>query len=360
MPTPQNSTILDDRDKIAQIDKSNVLGSIESLAEQIEHGWSFDIDLSTIDNKNIQNIVVAGMGGSQLGADIIKHLFYDKLKIPFEIVNFYKLPKYTDQNTLVIISSYSGNTEEIVSCFKQAIDLKAKIIAISSNGKVQEIAKQNNLPFFKINTKYNPSNQPRMAIGYSVIAFFKILSQLKLIDITEQDIKDIKASITFTNELCKVDEKSDSNLAKNLAFMTYDRYPILIASEFLIGAVHTARNQFCENAKVFADYKVLPELNHYLLEGLKFPYNNKTDLFFIFINSDLYMPKIQKRLFLTQELVQNLGFQNIRIDLKMDTKLKQIFETIVLLSYTNFYLAMLEGIDPAPIPSVNWFKSKLK
>jgi glucose/mannose-6-phosphate isomerase len=133
-----------------------------------------------------------------------------------------------------------------------------------------------------------------------------------------------------------------------------------VGAEFLEGALHVASNQFNENAKIFADYKIIPEINHHLLEGLDFPKSNPLNHFFIFFQSKLYHPRNQKRLSLTKELLEKKGIDGTMVNLESENKITQVFELITLTSFANLYLAFLENIDPCPIKSVDWFKAQLK
>lgn len=355
-----NSNQFDFNKAIQKLDKSNVLGSIESLADQIKHAWEETQNIKFNKTAEIKNVAIAGMGGSGIGPDVVKHLFKDQLTIPFEVVNSYSLPKYVDKNSLIILSSYSGTTEEILSCSKQAQEKKAQIMIITSGGELAKLAQKHNYPAYIINPKYNPSNQPRMAIGYAIMGSVGLLSKAGIISINDEQMEDTIAAILKMDGVCRTDVVLDNNRAKLLAFQIIDRRPVLIVSEFLTGAAHVAVNQFNENPKYFADYKIIPEINHHLLEGLSLPKSNATNHIFIFINSKLYNSRNQKRFQLTEQVVEKEDIDTLVINLEMTSKLTQVFELITLMSYTNFYLAMLEGINPAPIPTVDWFKDQLK
>jgi glucose/mannose-6-phosphate isomerase len=352
--------ILDSRDKIAAIDQGNVLGSIEALSDQIKHGWEEANKTKFQAEAEIRNVVVAGMGGSGLGPDVAKHLFKDELKVPLNIVNSYSLPGYVDKHSLVILSSYSGQTEEVLNCAQQAQEASAQIMVITSGGKLKKLTQDKDIPAYIIKPEYNPSNQPRMAIGYALAGMMGLLNQAKVIDIQSKQIDQaMKATIT-TIEECRVEEEVDKNPAKTLAFVCLDRRPILVGAEFLSGAVHVAANQFNENAKTFADYKIIPEINHHLMEGLQLPKSNSLDSLFLFFNSKLYHQRNQKRLSLTQKAVEQKEIQTLAIDLHAESKIGQVFELITIMAYTNFYLAILNKINPSLIPTVDWFKQELK
>lgn len=355
-------SILDDRQAISQIDPSGALDSAQSLADQVKQVWDQrqEIQFDPKHSEDIDRVVVAGMGGSSLGGDVIVSLFKDILPVPVTLNRDYQLPNFVDDETLVILSSYSGNTEEVLACAQIAENKGAQIAVISAGGELIELAKEKNWPHFFIDAKYNPSNQPRMAIGYSVMAFITMLMAADLLSVTEEQFISIIDVINQVSEDNRIEVPQDKNQAKILAYLCLERRPILIGAEFLEGALHVATNQFNENAKIFADYKVLPELNHHLLEGLTFPKSNPLDHFFIFFQSTLYHERNQKRLELTKELLEQKDLDNIIVHLQSDSKITQVFELITLMSFTNLYLAYLEKIDPCPIPNVDWFKAQLK
>ncbi len=356
MPTP----ILEDRSAIAALDKSNALGSVESLAKQAHHAWESLAAISFTPKTPIKNVVVAAMGGSALGADVAKHLFKDRITVPFEVVNGYHLPAYVDESTLVVLASYSGGTEETLSCAQEAIAHNAQAMFICAGGELQKIGLTNNWSGYIIDPQFNPSNQPRMAIGYAVIGLLGLLSKAGVFALSEAEVGEVIATIVEQGKQLSVEVPSADNQAKLLAFECLERRPVFVVSDFLTGAAHVATNQFNENAKIFADYKVVPEINHHLMEGLQFPKSNALSHFFVFFTSDLYESRIQKRMTLTQEVVTQNEIETFEVRLKSPTKLTQTFELITLMAYTNFYLTMLEGIDPSPIPFVDWFKDQLK
>ena len=354
------TSILDNKEAIKAIDPSGALTSAESLADQIQQVWDEREQIKFPEqHPEIKQVVVAGMGGSALGADFVKALFKSKLKVPLIINNDYSLPAFVDQHSLVILSSYSGNTEEVLACAKEAQTKQAQIAVISAGGQLTKLAQNNNYPRFIIEAKHNPSGQPRMAVGYSIMAFISLLKAAQLLDFNEQQLAEVIAVVNKTSEACALDLPQEDNKAKLLAYLSLERRPILVGAEFLSGALHVATNQFNENAKIFADYKLLPELNHHLLEGLAFPKSNPLNHFFIFFQSGLYNERNQKRLELTRQLLNKKELENIVVELSSESQLTQAFELITLATFANLYLAFLEQIDPCPIPSVDWFKEQL-
>ena len=298
--------VLDDLEKITEIDQNNLLGSIQQLQEQIKQTSQEIEKLDFPIQKPIYNITLAGMGGSALGADIVKTLYKNELSLPFEICRDYSLPNFVNANSLVILSSYSGTTEETLSCAKQAKEKNANIIVISAGGDLIHFANKHNYPYFQIKADFNPSNQPRMALGYSIFALIGIFSKLNLINFKSEQLNDILIAVRDMDKKCAANLETKKNIAKMLAFNLIEKKTILIGAEFLEGVLHVASNQLNENAKTFADYKIIPEINHHLLEGLQFPKSNKNSYLFIFVKSVFLNEKNQLRMKLTKQIIKKI------------------------------------------------------
>lgn len=354
------SSLIDSRQEIAKLDKSNMIDSIESLGKQIEQAWQDTRSLKFTKTQPIEQVVVAGMGGSGLGADVIKHAFKHELKVPFEVIHSYHLPAYVDPNTLVILSSYSGTTEEVLSCGLDAKERHAQVAAITTGSKLAELAKQENWLCYIIDPQHNPCGQPRMDIGSSIFGIIGLCVQAGILPMSDDVVEQIITTIKQTLARCSVEMLGEENPAKLLAYTMLDRRSVLVSSEFIEGALHVATNQSNENAKSFTTYAVVPELNHHLMEGLRFPSSNASTQLLIIIQSKLFLPANQKRLELTAQVVEKNEIETLTINLEAKSQLAQIFEMIALFSFASFYLSMLEGIDPSPIPYVDWFKDQLK
>jgi len=321
--------------------------SISGVAKQAKQAWTeaFEVNFPE-EYKSVKNIVLCGMGGSAYPFYIIKALFGSEIEIPFELVNGYNLPKYVDENTLVLLSSYSGSTEETLSCAKQAVEKKAKITSVTAGSKLGELLKTNNLPGYIFNPIHNPAGQPRMGVGYMVVGFISILNKLGLIN-----IEDALSGIEWL-ETENIEQK-----AKDLAENFNEKIPLIIASEHLSGNAHILRNQFNETAKNFSTFGLIPELNHHLMEGLAHPVDNK--LVALFLDSSLYTERNQKRVSLTKDVVKQNKVEVVEVSIEGENHFEQMLYALSMGGFLTYHLALIYGQDPSVIPWVDFFKEKL-
>ncbi len=353
------ASILDSRQKINELDKSNLILSVEALGDQIQDAWEATKSLVfPSDYANVKNVVVSGMGGSNLGSLVIKRLFKDELTLPIEIYPHYHLPGYVNSDTLVLLSSYSGTTEETLAAAEQAKTSGAKIAVITGGGELAEMAKANSWPMYLIDAKFNPSKQPRMAIGYAVFGQLSMFAKMGLINISESQVLELADNLRQL--AINLGPEKEHNPAKLLAFSAFDKHTIFVAAEHLIGAAHVINNQFNENAKTLTSEWHLPEFNHHYMEALSFPKLAKDTTIFFLFNSPLYHERVQKRVLLTKELIESKGYEVQLIQATAPSKLEQVFEIIQLGEFVAAYLPVLYGIaDPGPVPNVDWFKAQM-
>lgn len=244
------------------------------------------------------------------------------------------------------------------SAAQEVIDRKCPTIVIAAGGDLLELAQRQDWPYYQIKPTHNPSNQPRMAIGYAITGTIAILNKLNLIQINHEDfIQDIDL-LNQNSSLYQPD--NHNNFAVDTAQSLLDKTLNLISSDHLTGAVHVTNNQLNENSKHLSAEYLIPELNHHYLEALSYPESAKDHQAYLFFDSKLYLPQNQTRLHITKKLVEEKGYQAHTFTAQSPTQLTQVFEVIQFGAFLNFYISMLHHIDPAPIPSVDFFKSELK
>ena len=349
-------------DGLSQQDFDLMVASLSALPDQVADVLALGQQLTLPeDYKDFDKVVISGMGGSNLGARIIASVFADELKAPIIISADYQIPSFVDNKTLFILSSYSGTTEETVASYREAKLKGAKCLIItadSPDNKLLDLAQEDDLPALAFQAKYNPSGQPRMAVGYSCFALSAILDKLGIITLNQASIQNtLQKMHGWGDEL--LPSKEDNDAAKIAAGLK-GRQIVLVAGDFLAGNMHTLRNQLNENAKNFASYLILPDLNHHAMEGLAKPESNKDDIIFIFFDSQLYSEQVQKRAKLTKQVVAKNGIAFADVQLLGHTKLGQALEVLQLGAWITLYLALENDVNPMVVPWVDWFKAELK
>ena len=353
-------TSLDDESAMAKLDPSNVVGSTGMFADQCKQAWEESSSIVFPKTyENIYNIVVCGMGGSRFTPKTIKELFRDRIKEPYEIVEDYTLPDYVDHDTLVILSSFSGTTEEVIACGKEAVKRGARLTAVVQGGPIGQMMSDMKLPAYIFNPKFNPCGQPRIGGGYLLLGHLGILKALSLIEVTDDEVAEAIAWARLIGKQYGADVPTDKNPAKLLAMKLKDRHPFIITAEFLKGFGNAFANQINETAKMISDYRYISELNHHLMEGLKRPQSLHENGLFVFVKSDLYSAPIKKRFAITAEMVAKQEVKTLDITLSGKTKLGTTLEAFTLSGFVTFYMAMLYDSDPVAIPWVTYFKEQL-
>lgn len=349
------------RHSVAQYDSKNVLGSIEVFEKQCEEAWSATKNLAFPEAyAAVDRIAVFGMGGSALGADILKTFFRNELQLPIEVVNDYSIPAWVNKKTLAIVSSYSGTTEETVAVAGHILERTQNVFVVTTGGALKKFAEEHGLPSYIFSPTHNPSKQPRMAVGYSVMGMIGACVALGFISVTDADVAGVLRSIQQMQRTLGADVPEATNRAKQLAQQLKGKLPVFISSEFLEGAAHVFANQINENAKQFVARFPIPEMNHHLIEGLVHPADALPELMFVFITSSFYHPRNAIRHGVTEEIVRKQQIATTIVSLTAAKPLEQLFELLLLGSYTSLYLAVLNELDPSPIPNVNYLKDQLK
>ncbi len=353
---------LDDKETVFKIQKgAAVLRSIEAFPQQLLQSFEEAQQVNFPEEfKSVKNILVCGMGGSRFPAYILKELFKKQLTVPYILNDDYNLPEFVNSDTLVILSSYSGTTEEVLTNGKAALAKGAKLTGVTSGGEVTQFLKDNNFPVYVFNPVHNPSGQPRIGFGYAVGGHLGLLIKLGMIKIAPAEITPAINNSAKLFEEFKLDIPKEKNPAKQMAEQLYQRYPYYVVSEFLTGIGNEIANQTNETAKAISSFRVIPELNHHLMEGLKFPDKFHDMATFVFFFSKLYSAPIQKRFRITKEVVDQNKIQTLWYELKGTSPVEQAFELMGFSSYLTMYLSTLYEQDPSAIPYVDYFKQKLK
>lgn len=338
-------------EEIKKIDPQNTLGSTELTIQQLETAWE-EVNKIEVPKsyRDIQRLVFCGMGASVYGALVLKSLAGTEMPFPTEVISDYYLPNYVDNNTLVVLTSYSGTTEEVLSCAMDAKAKNAKILVLTKGGPLQDFADDNELPAYIFDGKLNPSGVPRLGIGYTILGLIGLLNKIGIFEIEELEI---------TNAIGRLKEKYEDLKAQALEDykLFINKIPIVITAEHLSGNGQILRNQFNETSKVFSDYYLIPDLNHHLMEGLQFP--TDAPLHFLVLNTNNFSKKISKRIELTIDVVMQNKHDVLEYRTNGQTIYDDFMETILYGSYLTLFLALEYKQNPAVNPWVDYFKNKL-
>jgi glucose/mannose-6-phosphate isomerase len=315
-------------------------GILENFYKQIEVSKKLTEEIKV--QGNINKIFILGMGGSALPGDLLECYLKDE-KIPIFTVKDYNIPKFIDSESLVFVISFSGNTEESISAYREAMKTKAKIITISSGGKLKEIADMNK----DIHIKVPSGLQPRQAIGYQFFPVLYILQNSGIITDRTKDIKDTENSL-------KKDIYKKS--AQEMAAKLQNKIPIIYASTRMKIVAEKWKIGFNENTKTPSFYNVFPELNHNEMNGY---INVFGDYFVIIIKDEDDHQRVKKRMKIFKEIIKDKGIEVVEMVIRGDCHLAKIFSGIYISDWVSYYLALLYGIDPSPVEIVELFKKKL-
>ncbi len=351
---------LDDLKMVKEYDKADMLRLIESFPEQCVEAKSIGLKFGLPDSfkSTYNNVVCTGLGGSAIGADLVRSYISDEASKPFLVNRNYTLPNFVNAESLIIASSYSGDTEETLSAYEDARKRKAKIIAITSGGKLQKLAKEDGFPVLTI-PKGLP---PRCALGYS---FFPLLILLSKIGLIEDKSKNIDSAIKVMQHL-KDDKISQTvpekkNIAKNIAKRLCLKFPIIYGGQDHIDAVVTRwRTQFAENSKTLSSSHIFPEMNHNEIVGWEEPKKLLESLIAIMLKDRQDHKRVSKRMDITKKIIKDLKVEVIEVESMGEDLLARIFSLVYIGDFVSFYLAILNRKDPTPVERVTYLKRSLE
>lgn len=343
---------------IKKYDTKNVFDVIKNFPEQIRNAVEIGkgIQIKNVVKEKIKNIIITGLGGSAIGGDLIKLYSKDYLNIPVIVNRDYFLPKFVNEETLVIISSYSGNTEETISAYRDAIKKNAQIICISNGGKVKDLAEKNNHTLITIPGGY----QPRFALGLMFFAQLYILIKLGFINESPEDISE---TIELLDKKSKeYSEFKSSNQAVKLAENMKGKFIFIYSSPATETLGIRWRGQLNENSKCIVSTHTFPELNHNEIvawtkdAGLS---DILSESLIIFLKDKDDFDRVSYRMKVTKEIFENLNKNIFEFSSEANSYLARMFDLMYLIDWTSYYLAMLNGADPAEIKNIVHLKEKL-
>ncbi len=324
---------------------------MRELTEKFPNQLSEALKIATNSNltfgKGFRNVLISGLGGSGIGATIVSNWISDSIRIPVTVNKGYFLPSFAKKNTLVICSSYSGNTEETIKVLHDAYRVGCKIVCISSGGKMIDFCKKNGLDFIQV-----PGGMPpRTCSGYSLVQLMHILTFFKLIP--AKLYKQVEKIPDFLTK----EQENLQKITNKLADKLQDKMPIIYADEKFEGLAIRYRQQINENSKMLCWHHVIPEMNHNEMVGWR---EENQNLAVLFLKNKGDYPRNEQRAQINEETIKKYTSNIFTIHSKGRNLIEQSFYQIHLCDLLSIYLAEKRGFDAMDIDVINHLKSTLE
>jgi glucose/mannose-6-phosphate isomerase len=348
---------LDDPKTYEQADPQGMRDRIAEMGRQLKE--ASDLVAAMPDPgpyyRDARNVVVLGMGGSAIGGDLVRTVAEDVASVPILVSRDYRIPGFVGSNSLVVASSYSGNTEETLSAVQQSLERGAMVIAITTGGSLGQMASERGLPVLR----FHYAAQPRAAVGFSFGLLLGLLAKLGYLDETrlgmDEAIQVAASNPTFLGPAVAI----DNNRAKQLAQRLYGKLPIMYGAGTLSEVARRWKGQFNENAKAWAYFEQFPELNHNAVVGYENPPDLAARLYVVLLTSPSYHPRVAARVRITGEILEQRGVAHEVVEAGGTGVLAQVVESIMTGDYASYYLALLYGTDPTPVKAIDFLKGEL-
>jgi len=347
---------LDDASTYREFDKSGMLDHLHAFPEQCGKAWERVVDFELPHGySEISNVVILGMGGSAIGGDIVRRLALTESSLPVWVHRDYGLPAFVDANTLVVASSYSGNTEETLSAFGASLGTQARKLVITSGGKLRQLAETEDIPVYVIDYKA----PPRAALPHTFVPLMGIFQKLGLLADKSADLREAVHVLSRLSGDCAETRPVVSNPAKGLAARLQGRIAIIYGAEILTEVAQRWKAQLNENSKAWSFSESFPELNHNAVVGYEFPAEVRDKVFLIMLRSSSLNPRSLLRYQATAELLARAGIPYEFVESEGESALARMLGLVLLGDYVSFYLAMLNEVDPTSVDAIDFVKECL-
>lgn len=345
---------LDDRHIVDTLDSKNMIDLLHNFPNQCEEAYLLSKKIEPPPfNNTINNIAILGMGGSSIAGEMLKHLLGEELTVPVTVCRDYDIPNFINKNSLVLVVSYSGETEETISAFNQALEKKANIITFSSGGALKELSAKNNIYYVEVPKGY----MPRAALAYLFFPLLEVFIKLNLLSNKYKETEELFNLLKFLHKSWKFDTPTEQNLAKKIALRFHNKIPVIYTNDGYLSSVALRwKNQINENSKAFAHINCFPELLHNEVAAYTKNLPVYENLSVIFLIDAEYKNVIRQTIALKQVIQKYLPI--LEINPFGNTKLEKMFSLTYLGDFVSVYLAYLYQQDPTPIQLIERIKNK--
>ena len=347
---------LDDVQQIRALDPSDMLVHVGALARQVRDARALTEGLAFSDrHRAARQVVVVGMGGSAIGGDLAAAAVEERGKVPVLVYRDYTLPAWVDEATMVVGSSYSGNTEETLSAFREAHERGCPLVAVTTNGELARLADAWQVPL----VRFGYPSQPRAALGYLFVAMLGVLQGAGLAPDLSAGVDEGLALLEEQAVAMAPDVPTSENRAKQLAAELAGSVPVVVGAGALAPVARRWKTQINENSKGWAYFEVLPEMNHNALSGIHFPAGAADLLRVVFLQAGGLHPRTALRLDLTRQILERRGVRCLDVPVRGASAVAQILSAVQLGDYVSSYLALIYGEDPTTIGDIVGLKDRM-
>ncbi|HSM72513.1 MAG TPA: bifunctional phosphoglucose/phosphomannose isomerase [Anaerolineales bacterium] len=348
---------LDDLDRFKELDAHNMIGEIDNLPDQLGYAYQLGLKHGLPDWTDVKQVLIAGMGGSAIGGDLLAAYCASISPVPVSVHRDYGLPLFARGNeTLVICSSHSGNTEETLDAFEAARKAGCRVIAVTTGGELEKRARENDIPVWT----FDHAGQPRSAVGFSFGLMLALFQRLRLIPDQTEAVEDAVAAMKRSQAYLKADVIAAKNPAKRYAGQLMGRWITIIGSGLLAPVARRWKGQLNLFAKAGANFEFLPEADHNTLAGTA---NHQETLnahtISLFLRADSDHPRNRLRSDMTRQVFMLEGMNTDHVDGRGNTPLAHMWTLILFGDYMAYYLAMWYEVDPTPVQALDEFKQAL-
>ena len=349
-------TILDHPERYPALDPGNMLGHIQSLWPQVRTAYQTSRAVALPDDyRQVRQVVLTGMGGSGIGGALLAGLAEPLSRVPLLVWRGYSLPHFVDEETLVVASSYSGETEQTLSALADAHERGAKLLAVTTGGELASRAEALGIPLYQ----FTYTSQPRAAVGYSFGALLGLAVSLDLLPDQAADLKEAEAVMAEWAAEIGPTVPTVRNPAKKLASELKGDFPFVFAAEHLTAVAQRWKGQFNENSKSWAAYDTLPEAGHNTVAGFAHPYIAPEDVFVVVLDSERYHPRVRAQIQPMLDLLAQANIAELTITARGESALAQTLGLVLLGDYVSYYLALLNDEDPTPVRAIETLKRRM-
>ncbi len=340
------------KDMIKKYDPQNQFDVLINSYKQIDYTLKNKYNIDSVDTTKIKNIVLTGLGGSAISGDVFMNYAREELSIPFNVNRNYNLPNYVDENTLIIASSYSGNTEETLSAAKEAVDRECQIICITTGGKLLELAAEYNLPVALLEKGY----QPRYAFWINIFTLINVMQKLNFISEQSGYIQNVMSLIKHKGQVYSM----ENNPALSFAEKLIGFIPVIYSADsYTSGLGNRFKEQINENSKLHAFHNVFPEMNHNEIIGWETFNESQFNAKVIMLNDKEYHSRIQRRFEIVKKILNGSGVEILKVQSSGNHFKVRLFDMIYFTDWISYYLAIIRGKDPSSIKNINYLKEEL-